>query len=206
MRLKLPLFGRTRPGGAVEWLIVGLGNPGRQYALNRHNVGFHVVNLLAEENDWTFDETRNQALLARGQMEETKVALVKPQTYMNLSGQAVAGLMAYYRVDLDRLLVVLDDNDLPLGRLRLRPQGSAGGHKGLASIIEHLSTSEFCRLRIGIRNEEQPRELADFVLAKFSQKERPLVDAALEAGIRAIGVFIQDGIQAAMNQFNSITL
>ncbi len=187
-------------------LIVGLGNPGERYQRTRHNLGFLALERLAEERQAGFKSKRCNAETAVTTWGRTPVLLSKPQTYMNLSGQAVAGLMAYYRVDLDRLLVVLDDNDLPLGRLRLRPQGSAGGHKGLASIIEHLSTSEFCRLRIGIRNEEQPRELADFVLAKFSQKERPLVDAALEAGIRAIGVFIQDGIQAAMNQFNSITL
>lgn len=187
-------------------LIVGLGNPGKRYERTRHNLGFLVLEQLAEERQAAFRSKRCNAETAVTTWGQTPVLLAKPQTYMNLSGQAVAGLMAYYRIDLDRLLVVLDDNDLPLGRLRLRPQGSAGGHKGLASIIEHLSTSEFSRLRIGIRNEEQPKELADFVLAKFSQKEWPLVDAALEAGLRAIGVFIQDGIEAAMNQFNHIIL
>lgn len=194
------------PSEPRRCLIVGLGNPGKRYQHTRHNLGFLALERLAEELQGAFKSKRCNAETAVTTWGQTPVLLAKPQTYMNLSGQAVAGLMAYYRVDLTRLLVVLDDNDLPLGRLRLRPQGSAGGHKGLASIIEHLSTSEFSRLRIGIRNEEQPKELADFVLAKFSQKEWPLVDAALEASLRAIGVFIQDGIEAAMNQFNHITL
>lgn len=194
------------PSEPRRCLIVGLGNPGKRYERTRHNLGFLALQQLAEERQAAFKSKRCNAETAVTTWGQTPVLLAKPQTYMNLSGQAVAGLMAYYRVDLDRLLVVLDDNDLPLGRLRLRPQGSAGGHKGLASIIEHLSSNEFSRLRIGIRNEEQPKELADFVLAKFSRQEWSLVDAALEAGIRAIGVFIQDGIEAAMNQFNHITL
>lgn len=194
------------PSEPRRCLIVGLGNPGKRYERTRHNLGFLTLQQLAEERQATFKSKRCNAETAITTWGQTPVLLARPQTYMNLSGQAVAGLMAYYRVDLDRLLVVLDDNDLPLGRLRLRPQGSAGGHKGLASIIEHLSSNEFSRLRIGIRNEERPKELADFVLAKFSRQEWPLVDAALEAGIRAIGVFIQDGIEAAMNQFNHITL
>jgi peptidyl-tRNA hydrolase, PTH1 family len=185
-----------------RYLIVGLGNPGRRYEKTRHNLGFLALDRLADKTGCSFKSVKSNTELAITTWQHTPLLLAKPQTYMNLSGQSVGALISYYKIDLSRLLVVLDDNDLLLGRLRLRPQGSAGGHKGLKSIIEHLSTQEFSRLRIGIRNEEQQSELVDFVLSKFSKSEWPTLEGALEKSVQAIACFIRDGIEAAMNQFN----
>ncbi len=190
------------PATPNRFLIVGLGNPGRRYEKTRHNLGFLALDRMAEKAGCSFKSDKSNAELAITIWQQQPLLLAKPQTFMNLSGQAVAALISYYKIDLDHLLVILDDNDLALGRIRLRPQGSAGGHKGLQSIIEHLGTGDFSRLRIGIRSDDQQKELVDFVLAKFAKSEWPIVDEALDRCLQAVACFMQSGMAAAMNQFN----
>ena len=197
------LFGRPPRGGPVEWLIVGLGNPGRIYACNRHNVGFRIVERLAVATSLRFDERRDQAHLARGRIEGVGVALVKPQTYVNRSGLAVSKVARFYKVPPERTVVVFDDLDLPLGALRLRQQGGAGGHRGVASVIDHLSSREFPRLRVGIGHPPGRMPAEAYVLRDFDAAEQPVVDQACDRGVEALRVVLHDGFPQAMNQFNA---
>ncbi len=183
-------------------LIIGLGNPGRRYRDTRHNVGFGVVDELARRTGAEFEAAPADALMARANAGGESVILAKPLTLMNLSGAAVADLAHYYRIDTAGLLVVADDVNLPLGRLRARAQGSDGGHKGLRSIIERLGSEDFARLRVGVGRGDPRRELADHVLARFDPEERPIVDEAILRAADAAGVFVTDGIDAMMNRFN----
>ncbi|HHJ06620.1 MAG TPA: aminoacyl-tRNA hydrolase, partial [Anaerolineae bacterium] len=128
--------------GPIEWLLAGLGNPGQKYAKTRHNVGFHILDRLAQAEGLTFDQRRNNALIARGEIEGASTALVKPQTYMNLSGQAIAPIARFYKIPPERILVIYDDLDLPLARLRIRQKGGAGGHKGMISVAQHLGSKD----------------------------------------------------------------
>lgn len=202
MRLSFPFFGRPRSGGTVEWMVVGLGNPGAQYAHNRHNVGFHVVDRLAAEAGLRFDERQSHALMARGTVEGVRVALVKPQTYMNLSGKAVGSLVHFYKIPLERLLVICDDLDLPLGQLRLRLKGGSGGHYGLASVIEHLGSQEFPRLRIGIGRPTGTMSPEAYVLQDFDPVQRAVMEQTYLRAVEAIRTALREGFQTAMNRFN----
>ena len=184
------------------FLIVGLGNPGREYRTSRHNVGFMVLDSLAARLGVTFSRVESRALVTKAEHLESKLILVKPQTYMNLSGQAVGSLLRFYKVPLERLLVVYDEVDLPLGSLRLRPGGGSAGHKGMQSIIEKSGTQEFPRLRIGINRPPGRMEAADYVLQDFSKAETELLLDALNRAVEAVLVFARDGIVTAMNQFN----
>ena len=183
-------------------LIIGLGNPGRRYRDTRHNVGFGVVDELARRAGAAFEAAPADALMARAKSGGESVILAKPLTLMNLSGSAVADLARYYRIDVADLLVVADDVNLPLGRLRARAQGSDGGHKGLRSIIERLGSEAFARLRVGVGRGDPRRDLADHVLARFDPDERALADDAILKAADAAGVFVTDGIDVMMNQFN----
>ncbi|MBU1877907.1 MAG: aminoacyl-tRNA hydrolase [Chloroflexi bacterium] len=183
-------------------VIVGLGNPGRRYARNRHNVGFCCVDALAQAGGLAFNERKFRAELARGQFDGVKVMLVKPQTYMNLSGEAVAPLLGYYRCTPADLLVIYDDLDLPLGTLRLRPQGSAGGHKGMQSIIQHLKTQEFARLRVGIDRPPEQMDVMDYVLQSFGPDERAALDTVIPRAVETVRCVLTDGLTEAMNRFN----
>ncbi len=196
------LFGRPRSVGPVEWLVVGLGNPNRKYAGNRHNAGFHVVDRLAAVAELHFDERRSRAHLARGRIEGIPVALVKPQTYMNLSGEAVSAVARFFKVPSERVLVIFDDLDLPLGVLRLRLGGGSGGHHGMANIIVHLNTRDFPRLRIGIGRPPGKMPPEAYVLQDFTSDEKPIVDQVYQRAIEAIHVVLRDGFETAMNQFN----
>lgn len=202
MRLSFPLFGRPRGSGTVEWMIVGLGNPGARYAHNRHNVGFHVVDRLAAEADLRFDERQNNALMARGTIEGFSVALVKPQTYMNLSGRAVGPLVRFYKVPLERLLVICDDLDLPLGQLRLRLKGGSGGHRGLASVIEHLGSQDFPRLRVGIGRPAGTMSPEAYVLQDFDPAQQAVMEQVYPRAVEAVRTVLREGFQAVMNRFN----
>ena len=202
MKLSFPLFGRPRSAGPPEWLIVGLGNPGQRYADNRHNVGFQVVNRLAAASQLTFDERRNRTHLARGKLEEVNVAIAKPQTYMNLSGRAVGAIARFYKVPPERILIIHDDLDLPLGVLRLRDQGGAGGHRGMASIIDHLKTRGFPRLRIGIGRPPGRMAAEAYVLQDFDADQKPTMELAYEQAVQAIHAAVGDAFQEAMNDFN----
>lgn len=199
------LFGRrksTSLTGPVEWLIVGLGNPGRKYAGNRHNAGFHAVERLAVANDLRFDQRRNHAYIAHGRIEGIRVALVKPQTYMNLSGEAVGALARFFKVRSEQVLVIFDDLDLPLGSLRLRLKGGAGGHKGMTNVIAHLNTQDFPRIRIGIGRPPGRMPPEAYVLQDFREDEKPIMEHTYERAAEAVHITLRDGFAMAMNHFN----
>jgi PTH1 family peptidyl-tRNA hydrolase len=181
-------------------LIVGLGNPGRKYAGTRHNVGFEIADTLADRHrlEWTSGPV--DALVAKWRSED--VLVVKPLTYMNLSGYAVGDLLRYFKIDLPDLLVVVDDINLELGRLRGRPGGSAGGHNGLKSLIEQLATDQFARLRVGVGRGDARRDLANHVLARFEPDERSIVAEAVGRAADAAETFVSDGIAVVMNRYN----
>ena len=186
-------------------LIVGLGNPGGEYAKTRHNVGFRLVQKLAGrwKASWELEKKFN-ARIARAERDEGRVLLCEPQTFMNSSGEAVGPLVGFYRVPLKQLLVAVDDADLPLGELRLRPGGSSGGHHGLESLEQHLGTREFARLRIGIGRKAGAREITDYVLGRFSASEVELAEKVLTAAADQAEVWLKAGIQKAMSQFNGL--
>jgi peptidyl-tRNA hydrolase, PTH1 family len=183
-------------------IIVGLGNPGPRYRNTRHNVGFRTLDVLAEELGTTFSREKYGALIATGRHEGTEVLMLKPLTFMNNSGVAVAQAARNKVQDPGDLLVVSDDVNLPLGRLRLRKQGSAGGHNGLKSIIERLGTSEFGRLRIGVGQESVGAGLIDHVLGTFAPDEWPEVNAAVGRAAQCVLRYIAAGMDGAMNEFN----
>jgi PTH1 family peptidyl-tRNA hydrolase len=188
---------------ADRFLVVGLGNPGREYRGSRHNAGFMVLDALAARLGQAFTRRQADALYATGHIGAAPVVLAKPQRYMNLSGRPVASLVKFYGVPLERLLVVFDEIDLPLGTLRLRPEGGTAGHRGMQSIVEALGTQAFPRLRFGVGRPPGRKAAASHVLQDFSQDERPLVDEALDRAAAAVETFVQEGITIAMNQFNA---
>jgi PTH1 family peptidyl-tRNA hydrolase len=183
-------------------LIVGLGNPGREYERTRHNVGFEVVDLFARLNRVPPARRAGRATLAEGLVEERRVYLMKPTTYMNLSGSAVAAFLRQKPVDLADLIVVADDINLPIGKLRLRASGSDGGHNGLKSLISHLHSREFPRLRVGVGAPVSSAQQVDHVLGRFTRAEAKIVDEAIERAVAALEVWLREGIEAAMNKFN----
>jgi peptidyl-tRNA hydrolase, PTH1 family len=180
--------------------IVGLGNPGRRYEGTRHNVGFAVLDELSTRRRVTFDSAPVEALVAKVH-GENPVLLAKPMTFMNLSGEAVGGLLRYYKIEVGDLLVIVDEAQLPLGKLRARARGSAGGHNGLKSIIAHLG-EEFARLRIGVGRGDPRRDLSDHVLARFDQDEMAEVERAATRSADAAELFVTSGIAAVMNAYN----
>jgi peptidyl-tRNA hydrolase, PTH1 family len=184
-------------------LIVGLGNPGPRYAVTRHNVGFRVIDEIAARQGLTLDGGPADALVAKVRSWSEPAWIVKPLTMMNLSGHAVADLARFYQVGPGDILVIVDEAQLPLGRLRARRGGSAGGHNGLKSVIAQLGTDRFPRLRIGVGRGDARRDLADHVLAKFERDEQPDIDAAIAKAADASEVFVNDGIEAVMNRFNA---
>ncbi len=183
-------------------LIVGLGNPGPRYAANRHNVGFCCLNLLSTAHGLAFDKRQKHARVALGTIHGQRVVLAKPQTFMNESGRAAVPLARFYRVPAERLLVVYDDLDLPLGTVRLRPEGGSGGHKGMRSIIEHLGDQGFPRLRIGIGRPPGRMAPAAYVLRDFSAEEVPLLEETLERAVTAIETWLREGVEVAMSRYN----
>lgn len=183
-------------------LVAGLGNPGRRYAGTRHNIGFAVADDVARRAGCGFDQQRSNALVCRLKPGAEGTVLVKPLTMMNLSGEAVGDLARFYKIDPPAILAVVDDVNLPLGRLRLRTGGSAGGHNGLKSLIEHLGTVEFPRLRVGVGRGDPRRDLADHVLARFDPDEEDSVNEAVARAADAVETFLAEGILAAMNRFN----
>lgn len=183
-------------------LIVGLGNPGPKYAANRHNVGFRCVERLAAVHGLSFGRRQKRSRVASGSIRERRVILAQPRTFMNESGRAVAPLARFYRAPLERVLVVYDDLDLPLGAIRMRPVGGSGGHKGMRSIIERLGSRDFPRLRIGIDRPPGRMDPAVYVLRDFSAKEEPLLEDTLERAVAAIETWLCDGVEAAMSCYN----
>jgi PTH1 family peptidyl-tRNA hydrolase len=185
-------------------LIVGLGNPGSEYAEHRHNTGFRVVDGLAAAHGLSFSRRRRtKARVAEGQICGRDVILAKPQTFMNLSGKAVRRLHRAYEVPPERILVIFDDLDLPLGRLRLRPEGGTGGHKGMRSIVEALDTQSFPRLRVGIDRPSGTMDPADYVLQPFDQEQQTLLTPVLARAVGAVECWLVEGIVVAMDRYNS---
>jgi PTH1 family peptidyl-tRNA hydrolase len=183
-------------------LVIGLGNPGKKYESTRHNVGFAAVDLLAERHQLTWESAPRGIDALSVKWQSGGAVLAKPLTFMNLSGQAAVGLVQFYKIDVADLLVIVDEAQLELGRLRARPSGSAGGHNGLKSIIASLGTEAFPRLRIGVGRGDARRDLADHVLGKIDAAERPTIDEAVRRAADAAEMFITDGILAVMNTFN----
>ena len=185
------------------FVIVGLGNPSAEYAGTRHNVGFEVVEILADRFDIATDYIKHKAVCGRGMIEGNKVLLAMPQTYMNLSGESVRELTDYYKIDVSsELIVVYDDINLDPGRIRIRKSGSAGGHNGMKSIISRLGTEEFMRVRIGVGDKPKGYDLADHVLGHFSKDEQELMDRAFIDAANSVTMIMSDGIDAAMNKYN----
>jgi len=183
-------------------LIVGLGNPGSRYAATRHNVGWRVAQVLAARMGADSWREKLEAAVAEALWHDQKVVLARPLTFMNLSGLAVRPLVDFWKVETRDLLVVSDDLALEAGRIRLRPRGSDGGHHGLESVIAHLGTEEFARLRVGIGPAPPPPEHAAFVLSEFAAAERPIVAEAIERAADSAECWITQGLQEAMNRFN----
>ncbi len=194
---------RAEPATGEVTLLVGLGNPGREYAETRHSVGFQIITLLAQKHGLSFSRKQNEALVATGQIDGRRVVLAKPQTWMNESGKAVGPLVRFYKVELSRLLVIYDELDIPAGTLRLRPEGGNGGHNGMRSIIERLGRQDFPRLRVGIGRPPGRMDPAAYVLLPFNRDEQALMDMTRDRAVEAIECFLKEGILAAMNRFNT---
>jgi len=189
---------------AERMLIVGLGNPGSKYSKTRHNIGFMVLDKLAEQKGLSYKKGRGPYETAVFVQKSQPIILAKPLTFMNNSGQAVAELLHYFDIDLAQLLIVFDDIELPFGRIRLRAQGSSGGHNGLESVLQHINSKNFARLRIGIGTEYAKRDMIKFVLSSFSRNEQKDLDAIIDRSIDAVLDFIEYGIDFTMNRYNSL--
>lgn len=184
------------------YIIVGLGNPGKKYEHTRHNAGFDVLDILAEEYDIKIDKIKHKALIGEGRIGSEKVVLVKPQTYMNLSGESVQSVFQFYKVDMDHLIVVYDDIDLDIGKLRIRKKGSAGSHNGMKSIIKCLGSQDFTRIRVGVSKPEPNRDLADFVLSRVPKDQSDDMRSGLEKAVKTVEEIIRTDIDMAMNKYN----
>lgn len=185
------------------YLIVGLGNPGKDYEKTRHNVGFDTADALIDEYSILQSGVKFNAMYGKGMINGEKVLVAKPLTYMNLSGEAVRGLVDYFKIDVkEELIIVYDDIDLEPGNIRVRAKGSAGGHNGMKSIIQHLGTQEFARVRVGVGAKPKGWDLADHVLGHFSKEDRVLIDESVKRACKAVACFVENGIDTAMNQYN----
>lgn len=185
------------------YIIAGLGNPGKEYENTRHNVGFHVIDALADKYNISVLELKHKAMTGRGYINGQKVVLVKPLTYMNLSGESLRPVTDYYKIDPEEeLIVISDDISLPPGQLRVRKKGSAGGHNGLKNIIKMLGTENFKRIRMGVGEKPKGYDLADWVLGHFNKEEKAAVEEAAEKAVKAVEMILNDGIDAAMNEYN----
>ncbi len=188
----------------TPFLIAGLGNPGREYRESRHNIGFMVVDRIAGQLNSDFSKVQLKSLISQISYQNERIILVKPQTFMNLSGQAVIPLMNYYKIPQTKLLVIHDDLDIPFSTLRMRPFGGNGGQKGLGSIIEQLGNQNFARLRCGIGHPQGQMDVKDYVLNKFSKEEYEILPSVINRAAEAALAFVTEGLQAAMTRFNGV--
>ena len=196
------MFFQKKSGG-VEWLLVCLGNPGKEYANTRHNIGFIAADALERRTGVKFNKLKYRALTGEVTLGGQRVLVVKPQTYMNLSGEAVKLAGGFYKIPPDHILVLYDDVSLPLGKLRVRGSGSAGGHNGIKNIIAHLGTDAFPRIKVGVGAPEgADRDLVDWVIGNFTQAQRKVVDEAIEKALDAAACVIEHGVSEAQNRFN----
>ncbi len=194
----------TSPSGPPEFLIVGLGNPGRQYELTRHNAGFLFADLLADKNNEKISKIQFKSVTASIDVGGHKCLLMKPQTFMNNSGEAVKQAAAFYKIPPERIIVVFDDISLPCGKLRIRRKGSAGGHNGIKSIIYHLNSDNFPRVKLGVGEKPHPEyDLADWVLSNFKKDEIPALRDAAEKACDAVELIVKGDTDKAMSNFNS---
>ncbi len=197
------MFFYSKNSAPVSWLIVGLGNMGDQYENTRHNMGFEVIDAIAENLDIPVQRLKFKALTNTAVLGGEKVLLMKPVTYMNLSGEAVAPAAAFYKLPPERVLVISDEVSLPPGKLRVRPSGSAGGHNGLKNIIAHLHSEAFPRVRVGVGGKPHPDyDMADWVLGHPQGEDRKALDDAVKRAAQAVEVIIKEGVTPAMNKFN----
>lgn len=186
----------------VMYIIAGLGNPTREYEKTRHNVGFEVIDVLADMLGTTVEEKKFKGCYGRGIIGGEKVLLLKPQTFMNLSGESIRAASDFYKVDPEHIIIIYDDISLDVGQLRIRKKGSAGGHNGIKNIIAHLGTQEFPRIKVGVGDKPKKMDLADYVLSRFSKEDRAAMEDAFKEAAKAVEVMITEGMDAAMNQFN----
>ena len=184
------------------YVIVGLGNPGRQYENTRHNVGFNVIDILAQVHDISVTKIKHKALIGEGRIGNEKVLLVKPQTYMNLSGETIIDIYNYYKVDMENIIVIYDDIDLDVGKIRIRKKGSGGTHNGMRSIIKCLGSNEFPRVRVGVSKPRPGQDLANFVLSRFSKDEEIDLKEGLEKSYLSVEAMVKETIDIAMNKYN----
>ena len=185
------------------FIIVGLGNPTNEYAGTRHNVGFDVIDQIADKYNISVTERKHRAFCGKGVIGGQKVILVKPQTYMNLSGESVRSVLDFYKVDVEtELLVIFDDISLDVGQLRIRKKGSAGGHNGIKNIIQHLGTNVFQRIKVGVGEKPKNYDLADYVLGHFSKGEKEQMEEGYKKAVNAVELILQGEVDAAMNEFN----
>lgn len=184
------------------YIIAGLGNPSKEYEKTRHNAGFEAIDRLADQLNIQVKERKHKALCGKAMIDGEKVLLLKPQTFMNLSGESIRDAADFYKVDPQHIIVIYDDISLDVGQLRVRGKGSAGGHNGIKSIIAHLGTQEFPRVRVGVGNKPDRMDLADYVLGRFSQVEQKVMEEAFQAAADAAQAVITDGIDRAMNRYN----
>lgn len=204
---KLSFLGRLLKRKETEhmFLIVGLGNPGKQYENTRHNVGFQAIDALADKYGISVDAKKHRAFIGKGVIEGHKVVLAKPQTFMNLSGESIRSMLDYYKLDEEsELLVIYDDVSLDVGNLRIRKKGSAGGHNGVKSILAHLGHDVFGRIKVGVGEKPKGWDLADYVLGAFSKAERQLIDESLPKICHAVEIILNDGIDEAMNRIHEL--
>ncbi|MCI9592546.1 MAG: aminoacyl-tRNA hydrolase [Lachnospiraceae bacterium] len=184
------------------YIIAGLGNPSNEYAKTRHNAGFDTIDLLADKLGISITEKKHRACCGKGIIGAEKVLLLKPQTFMNNSGESLRDAADFYKVEPEQILVIYDDISLEPGQLRIRMKGSAGGHNGIKSIIAHLGTQDFPRIKIGVGAKPERMDLADYVLSRFSPSEREKMEESFREGAEAVITFLQDGADAAMNRYN----
>lgn len=185
------------------YLIAGLGNPSKTYEGTRHNVGFSMIDALADAFQIDVTTKKHKAIVGRGVIEGMKVILAKPQTYMNLSGESIREIADFYKIDPENMIIIYDDINLDVGRLRIRKKGSAGGHNGIKNIIAHLGTDVFPRIKVGVGEKPQGWDLADYVLSKYSKEEQQALREASDNVIGAVKLMVMDNIDAAMNQYNA---
>ena len=195
-------FNRSGNGG-VTWLVVGLGNPGSKYESTRHNMGFLAVDMLAEQEKFKFNKLRFKAWTATVELGGEKVLVMKPQTYMNLSGESAGEAARFYKIPPEHVLVISDDISLPTGKLRIRAGGSAGGHNGLKSIIQHLGSDQFPRIKVGVGSPQRAdHDIVDWVIGKPMGEDQKVLLQTLEKAAKAVSAFIAQGPEKAMNKFN----
>lgn len=187
------------------FVVIGLGNPGKEYASTRHNVGFDAIDIIARRNNITLNKIKFKSVYGEGNIGNEKVLLVKPQTFMNNSGITVREIFQFYKVPIENIIVIVDDIDIDFATVRIKMKGSAGSHNGLKSIIYHLQNDEFPRIKIGIGKKYPNQDLADFVLSRFSKEDRQVVEESIMTAAEAVDVIIGEGIINAMNKYNTKT-